>query len=458
MKRPVVYSLLTLIVLCCLGVSLLSAAGVVVVTSQARPSIPPTPLSLPNLPTLATAENLLPDVAKQMDTIQEQIIQIRRLMPTHAVQRATLSNGQLHDQVVQDFFKDYSRDMASDDVLELSLLGLLDPGFDLYDLYINLYSEQVAGYYDPKTKEMFVVQSDKFGGLQRMNYAHEFTHVLQDQAYDLRDGLKFKEENCDKASDYCSAVRALIEGDATLTEQIWFVEDSTQVDRQQVQEFSTNFASPVFDSAPAFLKKDFLFPYKQGMEFVQSLYDLGGYSAIDAAFKNPPVNTEQVLHPDLFPAILPVKVSLPDFLPVLGPGWREIDRNILGEWSTYLVLSSGSNVKFHLRDSQARLASAGWGGDSLVVYRRGSTQLGALVLKSKWDTTNDAGEFWQALQDYAQKRWGMPSRSSKNQLEWAKTSCGAVVIAQNGSDMLLLIAPDMEMVSKLLDQLPDFKG
>jgi hypothetical protein len=458
MKRPVVYSLLTLIVICCLGFGLLSAAGAAVITGQPRPSSTQAPLSVPQLPTLAATENLPPDVASQMDTIQEQVIQIRRLMPTYALQRATLSNSQLHDQVVQDFFMDYTVDKASDDVVELSLLGLLDPGFDLYNLYINLYSEQVAGYYDPKTKQMFVVQGDQFGGLQRMNYAHEFTHALQDQVYDLRDGLKFKEEDCKKASEYCSAVRALIEGDATLTEQLWFIEDSTQRDRLQVQEFSVSFKSPVFDSAPAYLKKDFLFPYKQGMEFVQSLYDLGGYAQIDAAFKNPPVDTEQVLHPDLYPATLPVKVSLPDFLPAMGAGWRETDRNILGEWSTYLVLSSGSNVRFQLPDSQARLAASGWGGDSLVVYRQGSTQSGLLVLKSSWDTAKDGGEFWRALQDYAQKRWGMPSRSSNNHMEWTNTSNGGVVIHQSGSDTLLLIAPDLDTASKLLNQLPEFKG
>jgi len=459
-KRPVVFSLLTLLVVCCLGFGLLSMAGGTVITSQARPSSTPTPLTMPQFPTLAASDagHLPPDVANQMDVIQQQVIQIRRLIPTRALLRATLSKSQLHDQVVQDFFKDYTRDQAGDDVLELSLLGLLNPGFDLYDLYISLYSEQIAGYYDPKAKEMFVVQGEQFGGLQRMNYAHEFAHALQDQAYDLRDGLKFTEEDCNMASEYCNAVRALIEGDATFTEQLWFVEDATQNDRLQVQDFYSAYKSPVFDSAPAYLKKDFLFPYKQGMEFVQTLYDLGGYNAIDAAFKHPPVDTEQILHPDLYPADLPKQVTLPDLLPALGAGWRELDRGNLGEWLTYLMLSSSINVKFQLPDSQARLAAAGWGGDSLVAYRQGSTQSGVLALKSNWVTAKDAREFWQALQDYAQKRWGTPSRSSSSHLEWADTPNGAVVIGQNGSDTLLLIAPDMDTVSKLLDQLSEYKG
>jgi hypothetical protein len=459
MKRPVILlSLVTLIVVCCLGFGLVSTAGGVAFTHQPSSTSTPAPLALPQLPTLAVTENLPPDVANQMDTIQDQVIQIRRLIPTHALLRATLSDSQLREQVTQDFFKDYTRENASDDVLELSLLGLLEPGFDLYDLYIDLYSEQVAGYYDPKTKEMFVVQGNQFGGLQRMNYAHEFTHALQDQVYDLQDGLKLKDELCKQSSEYCNAVRALIEGDATFTEQLWFIEDASQNDRLDVQDFYGSYKSPVFDSAPAYLKKDFLFPYKQGMEFVQSLYDRDGYAAVDAAFKNPPRDTEQVLHPDLYPASQPAQISLPDFLPALGNGWREVDRNMLGEWSTYLVLSSGADLKYQLPDSQARPASAGWGSDSLVVYRQGATQAGALVLRSNWDTPKDAGEFWRALQDYAKKRWGAPTRSATGRLQWDNTPNGAVIIGQNTSGTLLLIAPDTAAAVKLLDLMPEFKG
>ena len=458
MKRPVVFSLLTLIVVCCVGFGLLSVAGGAAFTRLPTPANTLVPLVVPQLPTLAGTEDLPPDVASQMDAIQNQVIQIRRLIPTHALQRATLSNSQLHDQVIQNFFKDYTREKSTDDVVELSLLGLLNPGFDLYDLYINLYSEQIAGYYDPETKEMFVVQGNQFGGLERMNYAHEFTHALQDQVYDLRNGLKYKDEFCKTNSEYCNGVDALIEGDATFTEQLWFIEDATQNDRLQVQDFYGAYKSPVFDSAPVYLKKSFLFPYKQGMEFVQSLYDLGGYAAVDAAFKRPPVDTEQVLHPDLYPAGQPENVSLPNFLPALGTGWREIDRNEMGEWQTYLVLSSGADVKFQLPDSQARSAAAGWGGDSLVVYRQDASQAGALILKSTWDTAKDASEFWQALQDYAQKRWGAPSHKSSNQVTWAESPTGAVVIGKNGSDTLLLIAPDIDTVTKLLSQLSEFKG
>jgi len=253
-------------------------------------------------------------------------------------------------------------------------------------------------------------------------------------------------------------VDALIEGDATLTEQLWFIEDATQNDRLQVQDFYSSYKSPVFDSAPAYLKKDFLFPYKQGMEFVQSLYDLGGYPAVDAAFKNPPVDTEQILHPQLYPSDRPEKVSLPDFLPTLGAGWQEIDQTMLGEWETYLVLSSGAEAKYQLPENQARTAAAGWGGDNLAVYRQTSSQAGALVLKSSWDTAKDAGEFWQALQNYSKKRWGNPSQSGSNQMQWNNTPTGSVVIAQTGSDTLLLIAPDFKTATKLLDQMLEFKG
>jgi hypothetical protein len=82
-----------------------------------------------------------------------------------------------------------------------------------------------------------------------------------------------------------------------------------------------------------------MFPYMSGMEFAQSLFDRGGWDAIDAAYANPPVSTEQILHPDRYPADQPVTVELPDLQSVLGDGWTELYTNVLGEWYTYLILS-----------------------------------------------------------------------------------------------------------------------
>ena len=98
--------------------------------------------------------------------------------PSHPVPVVLLSPDQLRQNVINDFLADYTDEQVADDVLELSTIGLLEPNFDLRTFYVDLLSEQVAGYYDNETGEMFVVQGQGFQGPERLTYSHEFTHVL----------------------------------------------------------------------------------------------------------------------------------------------------------------------------------------------------------------------------------------------------------------------------------------
>lgn len=456
MKRPILYSILALVLACCVGLSCLTVGGAAYLFTQeqlgVQASATPTLVAVP-IPTAIDDENLPHDTARQMDGIQQQVIQIRGLVPTNSLIRAMLSPEQLRENVINDFFKDYSEEEARDDVHELAALGLLEPGYDLYELYIELFSEQVAGYYDSETKEMFVVQGEGFQGTERMTYAHEFVHALQDQAYDLREGLRLKDEYCEKDAEACAAVQALIEGDASLTEQLWVFNHATAQDRKEIQQFAMNYKSPVYDSAPAYLKADFLFPYRAGQEFVETLHDQGGFAAVDAAFRNPPVSTEQILHPEKYPAEIPLRVDIPDLLPVLGDGWREYDRNMLGEWYTFLVLTNGVSEDARLSEQLGREAAAGWGGDLLVFCLNDQTQQSALVVRSVWDSQADADQFWQALGDYGQARWGSGMRGQDNSMEWLDVPEGFAGFYRRGLETLWLITPDQQTASAIRDAL-----
>jgi hypothetical protein len=86
---------------------------------------------------------------------------------------------------------------------------------------------------------------------------------------------------CKADTEYCAAVTALMEGDATLSEQFWLLRYSTNLDKQQIQQFQQTYTSPVYDSAPAYMKQDFLFPYMQGFDFVNALYGKNGWQSVD---------------------------------------------------------------------------------------------------------------------------------------------------------------------------------
>jgi hypothetical protein len=179
---------------------------------------PPSAAPVQNAPEANTATSLQPDaaaeestldptIAAQMDSIESQVVSIRGLQPTGPVSRAVLTTDQLQDVVINDFFADYTTEEAQADAIELAAIGLLEPGFDLYQLYIDLYSEQIAGFYDDETGELYVIQGEAFSGMQRMTHSHEYTHVLQDQTYDMREGLNVNEDNCKLDTEYCAAVR-----------------------------------------------------------------------------------------------------------------------------------------------------------------------------------------------------------------------------------------------------------
>jgi hypothetical protein len=420
-----------------------SATAVVATTAI----VTPTPTEMVK----ATDGQLSNSESAQMDQIQEEVMSYRGLKLTQPLSRSLLTTDELKDHVINDFFADYTDEDAKDDSEELSAFGLLPADFNLHDFYVKLYSEQIAGYYDNKTKKMYVVSDEGFNGTERMTYAHEFTHVLQDQTYDLENGLKDNEEYCKNETEYCAAITALIEGDATLSEQYWFYKYSTDLDQKQVQEFQNSYTSPVYDSAPAYMKEDFLFPYQYGLEFVNELYKQNKWQAIDDAFKNPPVSTEQIMHPEKYPDETPVVVKLPDLTSKLGSGWREVDNNVMGEWYTYLMLAKGRDPKFQLDDQTAKDAAAGWGGDRYAYFRNDSTNQFVMVWVSQWDTQTDSDEYWQASRTYGNDRWGTAQKDSKNVISWNSDTDGIITMEKSGDSVLWVMSPSTDVQAEVLD-------
>jgi hypothetical protein len=377
----------------------------------------------------------------EINQIQSQVVQERGLETKYQVPVVLLSTTDLGKNVVNDFLADYTDEEMKDDIYELSIIGLIEPGFDMKTFYINLLSEQIAGYYDNDVKEMFVVSDQGFNGPEHLTYAHEFTHVLQDQNYDIKNGLNYSDDYCEKNTEYCAGVQALIEGDATLSEYTWYQNSATSTDQEQVIQYYNGLKSPVYDSAPAFLKDDFVFPYNQGLSFVQALHDQGGWAAVDAAYKDPPLSTEQILHPSLYPSDKPILVNLPDVAAALGSGWREVSRNAMGEWYTYLILARGVDPNTRLDDTSAQNAAAGWGGDEYLVLHNDAANSTAFVMKSVWDTAKDASQFATNLQQSLNSRFGVKAKQQGNISNWIYSG-GYSSLLLSGSTTIWIITPD----------------
>ncbi|HLE23709.1 MAG TPA: hypothetical protein VI701_05310 [Anaerolineales bacterium] len=397
------------------------------------PSAAPSATPAPPLDPSAARTQAAPDSPPDLEEIHGQVSTVRGLYPTGPLDRQLLDPEDLGQRVEQDFLDEYTAEQAGDDVRMLSLFGLVEPGFDLLDFQLDFYEEQVAGYYDTEIERMYVVGS-QWGGAERLTYAHEYVHALQDQTYDLEDGLGYNDEACRQDSERCASLSALIEGDATLAEEQWWQAYSTEQDNEDLLAAVASYRGDVFHTAPAYMRQDFLFPYDQGLEFVRALFRQGGWAAVDAAYLDPPTTTEQILHPELYGGEEPLAVELPDVVEALGGGWRELEAGVLGEWFTYLVLDE------EIPSWEAEEAAAGWGGDAYRAYADETGDRSALVLLTRWDSSRDAFEFVEAFRAYGGWRFG-ERRTHQAERLWTWRH-GAVLLERAYDQTLWIVAPD----------------
>lgn len=293
---------------------------------------------------------------------------------------------------VRDQLEEDLDDLPADQAL-YRLLGLIEPDVDLGALYTDLYSEQVAGYYDGESGELVVpMAEDGFTVLQRATLVHELTHALTDQHYGFHDrysGL-LDEDRYDEAS----ALQALIEGDAVLAELLYLRSLSPE---EQAEFFTESFGvdSQQFDAAPRFIRDALVFPYDSGFLFVDRLYRTGGFDSIADAYSSPPTSTEQIIDPDDYPADEPVTVDVADLA---------IDGFELEYESTWGELGFALMFDQVVGDDASDIAAGGWGGDEYQVHFDGSEVV--LVLRYRGDAAADAEEMRTTLNEYVRAAMG----------------------------------------------------
>jgi hypothetical protein len=286
-----------------------------------------------------------------------------------------------------------------------------------------------------------------------MTYAHEYTHALQDQTYDIEHGLNYNDDSCEADSERCAAIQALLEGDATLSEYLWYFTYATEEDQQQVEAFYDSYESPIYDSAPPFMQEDFLFPYTYGFTFTLSLWQENGWAALDNVYRNPPVSTEQILHPELYPNDTPLPVVIPDISSSLGEGWRELDSGVMGEWYAYLILARSINPDAQVDDETAFAAAAGWGGDAYQLFHNDATGQTVLVLFTTWEAEAERSEFVTAFEQYGDTRFGSPATAQGDDLTWSYSDGFSGLYLDGGESTIWIIGPDAATVEAIAAEL-----
>ena len=295
--------------------------------------------------------------------------------------------------------------------LGFKALGFIPAEMNWKEVMVKVYSEEIAAFYDPRTKTMHlikeapVVETKKKGffeallGAKKTGFdkdenktviAHELTHALADQNYDLSKMQKAVHDDDDRTL----ALSSLIEGEATLAMIGAGMDDW---DGSKVTAFPARDLDRLFSliipfmpmaggaglrEAPPILSESLIFPYLRGMVFCARLANDGGWKAINEAYENPPQSTEQIIHPEKYRARPdpPTIVDLGKLEP--GEGWAEIGRNVVGEMQMGVLF----------RRHGGKPIAAGWDGDRFAVFEGTGGKLG-LVWLSTWDTEDDARDF-----------------------------------------------------------------
>jgi len=357
--------------------------------------------------------------------------ELRKLPVLRQVRSGAQSRAEIEQMLVRNLNESVTAEEMQASETTLKKLGMVPQDFQLRSFLIKLLAEQVAGYYDPKTQEFYLADWIDLDG-QRPVMAHELTHALQDQHFNLRRFDKWPKHD----SDAELSAHSLIEGDASLVMMQYIMRSPTrQLSFMKSMVTGGAGSTDQIEKAPRVLRETLLFPYFQGMNWVSQLYRRGGWDEVSAAFTKLPKSTEQLLHADkYFAGEEPRKVAVKDISNVLGKGWHMADNDVEGEWGYYLLLDEFLNSS-----DVSKRASEGWGGDRYALFMGPNSSDVLVAQKSVWDTDGDAREFFDAYVKRTTKRYGVePSEVAESGRQVWRTKEGGVCVELTGATVLVV--------------------
>jgi hypothetical protein len=323
------------------------------------------------------------DVPVDIAEVEAQVEQTRGLDFERPVAAESVTPEQIQRRLLKYFEETVPEDQNARRSLAWQAIGVIPAGTDITEAMRAFVSGQVVGYYDPANQALVYIGQSELTTTSRYILAHELTHALDDQHFDLT-RLDPLSARCD--DEAFMAGLGAVEGNAQFV--------ATQVVirfRDPDEEFGgTGDGSTA--GVPPFIVQTQLWPYEDGARFIDQLDRRGGQEEVDAALTRFPVSTEQVIHPDRYPNDTPQPVDVPDLARRLPGTWEDLDVMIVGEAWLRIML------ELKLDGEIADRAAAGWDGGLYRAWTDGNRV--AVVLKTVWDTTEDARAFAEALRSW----------------------------------------------------------
>ncbi|MEP6800322.1 MAG: hypothetical protein ABJC07_00185 [Acidobacteriota bacterium] len=283
----------------------------------------------------------------------------------------------------------------------LVAIGFFEETPNLVDRLLDFYAGQVIAFYDPEPRKFFLVRgaqaavpsSDEFSSDagERMIFAHELTHALQDESMKLDSRVKQLKDNGDRAL----ALESLLEGEATLVMVRVALAELPGGQSSEVEEsLAPLLSAGALESAnmpkdlPDYFAQQLFFPYVEGTAYVRRIVKANGWNGVDRLWKNPPATTSEILHEG--PAFSPAEdlLTAADAGRLAPPGFRTLYTDTIGEWGVRFLLRRS------LAAAQADPLAAGWRGDRIAFFGAGRDV--AYVWKIRFESPGSAERFASA--------------------------------------------------------------
>ena len=339
------------------------------------------------------------EFAATADEVLQQVSQITGLRLLTPVKKTLRSRDEIRAYVLREMDDEKNPTERYAEARSAEAFGLIPKGFALDDFMVDLLTEQIAGLYDPKAREFYIADWIPIDD-QRMVMAHELTHALQDQHFQIEVWVKAARPNDDAEL----ARESVLEGSA-MAAMIDFllkgtghsVEDLPAIDPSL---FAGDMSkSPKLQEAPQFLKDGMIFPYFGGLTFSTAILKSTGWNGLSAVFAKPPISTQQIIHPALYKSgKTPAAVAIPSFQKLLGPDWTKMDENVMGEFGWMEIL------KQFLGEKIAKPLAAAWDGDRYALYEQKQTKRLVLVARLHLDSEEHAAQFFGQYSEALEKK------------------------------------------------------
>ncbi len=340
---------------------------------------------------------------KAADDVLAEMSKLLSLPILSPLKKSLRTRDEIREFVIQQLKEDREPQKRYADQKTLEKFGLIPKGFPLEQFLVDLLTEQIAGLYDPKSQEFFIaewIDPDE----QRTVMAHELTHALQDQHFHVQHW-----EDAAKPNDDAEMARdAVLEGSATaamMDRELRGIGSNVR-DLPNIESLVRKVMlgeagdSPTLAKAPPFIRDELLFPYLAGVVFTQRVLQANsGWADFPKVFANPPVSTQQILHPDLYlKGVAPEKVTLPDISQLLPRGWKKLDENLMGEFGLKEVL------KQFLGEERSTPLAAAWAGDRYAILENQKTAELMLVFRLKLSGEMEAARFFGLYSEALDKK------------------------------------------------------